>query len=815
MSSWLHLLIGGLVAAVIAAGIAIEYLRRKIGKQGRRIGLAEKRATHIAGLLSEVAGAYWVWRANPTQPPTGDPLDTIGSCSASLAQALGVPGELSWHGFRRHISDETGPSLDAGLGALHRDGEPFEVSVETADGKHCLRLAGRRTVTDDDIASDIVWACDDTGWSHALGEAQDSAALLRKERESFESVLDALPIPVWRRRRDLSIAWCNSAYGKIVGRDAAAAAAAGRELAPGAIERDGRGLAERAQNTRISQSESHTVVVSGARRLFEITEQPVNGGAVGESDGADGTDPDLCGFALDYTNLEEIQDQLARHVAAHGEVLERLGTAIAIFGSDTRLKFFNRSYTQLWGLDEGWLALEPSHDEVLEALRERRRLPEHADFKVFKKEQLKLFTSLIEPAEELLYRPDDTTVRVVVSPHPLGGLIFVFEDVTDRLALERSYHTLNAVQEATINNLHDGVAVFGSDGRLSLANPAIVRLWQMAPEDIAGGAHISDLVEKTKRFFVLREDWNTLKPKIIARVTEPESRSGQLERTDGSVLSYACVPLPDGACLLTYGDVTDSFRVERALRERNEALEAADGLKTEFIANVSYELRTPLNAIIGFDEILHNEYFGTLNDRQKEYSQGILDSSQQLLSLINDILDLASIEAGYMRLERAPVDLQAMLRSIVGLTRERARELGLNIRLECAPQVGQAVVDERRLKQAIFNLISNALKFTPEGGTVTIEGRRETTEFGDEIVIDVRDTGTGIPADAQDRIFEKFERGHPQARQSGAGLGLSLVKSLIELHGGAVHVESQVGEGTMVSCRLPTQADENDAGEAP
>jgi signal transduction histidine kinase len=242
--------------------------------------------------------------------------------------------------------------------------------------------------------------------------------------------------------------------------------------------------------------------------------------------------------------------------------------------------------------------------------------------------------------------------------------------------------------------------------------------------------------------------------------------------------------------------------VHRSLQERNEALETAGRLKSEFIANVSYELRTPLNAIIGFAEILTNQYFGELNPRQLDYSRGILDSSHRLLSLINDILDLATIEAGYMTLETEQVDIHSLTASVLALTRERARKQNLNLEFNCPPGVGSIVADERRLKQALFNLISNAIKFTPAGGTITLGAERQ----GSEVALIVADTGVGIPREHQERVFDKFERGNPHVRQSGAGLGLSLVKSFIELHGGRVEMSSEPGSGTKVICWLPATA---------
>jgi signal transduction histidine kinase len=168
------------------------------------------------------------------------------------------------------------------------------------------------------------------------------------------------------------------------------------------------------------------------------------------------------------------------------------------------------------------------------------------------------------------------------------------------------------------------------------------------------------------------------------------------------------------------------------------------------------------------------------------------------LSLINDILDLATIEAGYMEIDRSPVDIHALMSGVMTFARERARAQGLRLEFDCPADIGTVPGDERRLKQAIFNLVSNALKFTPEGGTVTLAARRE----GDRVALVVSDTGVGVAQEDQQRIFEKFERGNTQARQSGAGLGLSLVKSLIELHGGSVELQSRPGHGTIVTCWL-------------
>jgi signal transduction histidine kinase len=601
-----------------------------------------------------------------------------------------------------------------------------------------------------------------------LASASDAAALRRVQLEAagMREMLDALPVPIWRSRSDLAIVDCNWAYASALDATHETVLGQPRGLAPGALS-----------------GERRHVVIGGSRRLLEIGELPCSaGGAIG--------------FALDRTEVENAAAELWRHINAHAEVLEGIGASVAIYGPDKRLKFFNTAFASMWDLAEDWLAAEPSFDEVLERLRERRRLPEVADFRAFKREQLRMFTSVIAPQQDLLHLPDGRTLLLSISPHPFGGLTFVYEDVTDRLALERSCNTLTQVRRATLDHLFEGIAVYGSDGRLKLHNPAYLAIWGLTPDDVAGEPHIGEMVEKIRAWLDEGDHWPKIKQGMIDKVTAHALSSGPLYRKDGSMLQEATVPLPDGNVLLTYLDVTDTARVERALRERNEALETAARLKSEFIANVSHELRTPLNAAIGFAEILNNQYFGDLNPRQLEYSRGILASSNQLIRLINDILDLATIEAGYMVLEAAPVEICQMLQTVMCLTRERAISRGLEMELTCSPEIGSIAADERRLKQALFNLISNAIKFTPPGGRISIEAERRD----DQLLLAVADTGIGIARSDQARLFEKFERG---SRQSGAGLGLSLVKSLIELHGGTVAIESDTGHVTRIVCRLP------------
>ncbi|HEX5607523.1 MAG TPA: GAF domain-containing protein, partial [Candidatus Binatia bacterium] len=244
-------------------------------------------------------------------------------------------------------------------------------------------------------------------------------------------------------------------------------------------------------------------------------------------------------------------------------------------------------------------------------------------------------------------------------------------------------------------------------------------------------------------------------------------------------------------------------RLFREIETKSRALEAANRHKSEFLANVSHELRTPLNAIIGFSEVLLERLFGELNDKQNEYVDDILSSGRHLLSLINDILDLSKIEAGRMELERATFDLPLAIENALLLVRERASRH--NIRLICAidERLGDFTGDERKVKQILVNLLSNAVKFTPEGGKIRVDAG-----MGDSaVIISVTDSGIGIAKEDQEVIFEEFPQasGNYAQKREGTGLGLTLTRRFVEMHGGKIWVESEIGKGSKFTFTLPAK----------
>lgn len=718
--------------------------------------------------------------------------------SPNFLSIMGLNQLENIHDIQNILGVSDAAILEGLFNRLQEDGTKFTITVKSNNGEKHFSLSGSRGVAINNIdAFNILWLKDITEDVKTLDKIEERTTTLTQEIKSLQNTLDALPVPAWLRDDQQNLIWCNTACTSITGKNIEETIKDKLDISVKFKDskiKNIQDLAQKAYQSKGSQTATGHIISNGKRHFVEVIENRVAG--------MDTT----FGFIRDLTREEELDTELQRYLSANKTLLEQLRSAIALFNADQNLEFFNSSFAQLWGLEESWLNSRPKLGDILEKLRETRRLPEQADFRNYKKQWLDMFTRLIDPHEDMMYLPDGSALRMLVVPHPMGGLMMTFEDVTSRLELESSYNTLIAVQKETLDNLAEGVAVYGGDGRLKLSNPAFAELWGLNPEALEGEPHISTLIEKMAGFFNA-EKWVEKKKIITSHAIERRVQEGRLARGDSTLLEYATVPLPDGGVLVSYFDVTDSVKVENALREKNAALEAAEQLKTDFLANVSYQLRTPLNAIMGFAEILDNQYFGDLNDRQKEYSTGIRDAGGKLVKLIDDILDLSTIEAGYLDLNMSEFPVCEMLKTISTLTEDWGRKQEVTVRLECPPNIGQLTADERRIKQIMLNLIHNAINFTPNKGTITIHA----TRTADMMCLSVQDTGIGISKADLKRVFEPFERAVIEHRADmsatalsrGAGLGLSLVKNIVELHGGHVKIESEEDVGTKVTLYIP------------
>ncbi len=762
--------LGGIVAAAIFATsmfLRAAHRAKKAEQLASRDSLNLKKRLHSIETIIQAEPQLLVFWEQ-----TGEPNVIINN----LERSLGTPEDpRQVLRFRSWLEPDSASELEAALKTMFQDGSPFNLMLKTlvgADLEADGRAAGGRL---------ILKFRDVAGRRVELADLYDQQRRLEADIAASRALLDAVPMPIWFRNSQGKIDWVNRSYVHAVETENYKA------VCDNQIE-----LLETRQRSEILKTlakgktyrQRHHTIVSGERRAFDTIALPLG--------------KESAGIAIDVAALESAKGELDQLNAAHTRTLDKVLTAVAIFGPDQKLNFFNQAYVDLWGFETKWLETKVSDGEILDKLRSLRILPEQADYRAWKQKQLETYQS-DEVREDWWYLPDGRAINVRSEQRPDGGVTYLYDDATEQIALESRYNALFDVQKETLENLREGVAVFGTNGRLQLFNKSFASIWKLNHEQLGKGPHIEDLIHLCQTLHNDPQSWNRVNRAVTSVYEERQPLFGQLDRVDGSIIEYACEPLPDGATLLTYVDVTDTKKAEKMLIERNEALEAADRLKNDFIQNVSYELRTPLTNIIGFSDLLANPNIGPLSDRQKDYLGDIRASSTTLLSIINDILDLATIDAGALELQPKKVKVAGLIKSAALGVRERLvrAQLGLDIRVE--PGIDEFICDEQRVKQILFNLLSNAIGFSPEGSRIRLLCMRDEGK----IAFTVLDQGCGIPEKDQQAVFDRFESRSQGSKHRGTGLGLSIVKSLVELHGGDILLKSKEGKGTIVIVRFP------------
>jgi signal transduction histidine kinase len=511
------------------------------------------------------------------------------------------------------------------------------------------------------------------------------------------------------------------------------------------------------------------------------------------------------GYAVQgLASNEKINDPSASFLAA---AINELRTPVAVFDGSAQLTHYNRSFAEFWELDTKWLDTHPNEKAILDRLRTEGQLPLEPDYKKWRSNHLSSY-GLQKKRETMWHLPSGQVLNVIASPAPNDrGVIYVYHNVTEKLALESRYNALIHVQDETLNALREAVAVFGTDGRLKLYNTQLSGMWKLPLNQLDKQTHISELEQACGR--ALPEDgqsiWSELKSYIIDISPERSNRSGRINRSDGRLIDYAIVRLPDGQTLLNFVDVTDTAAYQRVLKERNEALETADKLKDAFVQNVSYEFRSPLTNIIGFADLLTSGEAGELNEKQMSYASYIRASSATLGLLIDNILDLTTIDAGIAELQPEVLDIPKLVNKaragVVATLQGGQSATPINLEVKIAPNLPAFEADGARIVQVLYNLLSNAVRYSEPGSKITLE----VVERAGRILFIVEDEGEGIPDDMISSVFDRFEGRAVAGRQRGAGLGLSIVKTFAHMHDGTVTIERREPKGTRVIVNLPPQ----------
>ncbi len=537
----------GVISAAMISAIWLIRQRGNIETENRELNVAladaNQRISRFQALIADKNRRIVVWDGLADKP------EFLGQLPAET----GAPqDDRDFLAFGRWIKSNSASELEKAIELLRSTAQSFDLVLETTRNE-VLEAQGR--VSGGRAFVRFV----------ALNNLRAELADLKLERDrlhaslaSFQTMLDSIDLPVWQRGPDGKLLWVNHAYAESV-----------EASAPAIAIREGRELLATVAREKIRSVSTYdtpfrdkiSTVVRGNRTFFDVVDAKSPSGSAG--------------IAIDVSEAEAVREELNRTLKSHSETLDHLATPVAIFDGSQRLQFYNQAFQTLWELDMGFLERKPGNGEILDRLRAGGKLPEQLNWKQWKDQALSVYQA-IDTQTDLWHLPNGQTLRVFATARPQGGATWVFENLTEKVDLETRYNTLVQVQGETIDHLSEGVAVFGPDGRIKLSNPAFRALWGVSEAEATPGTHIRAIEQACLSSYDQPDGWKRFAHIITSFDDERPSCQGVLELRTGLILDFAVIPLPNAQTMLTFVNMTDSARVERALTEKNEALRLAD-----------------------------------------------------------------------------------------------------------------------------------------------------------------------------------------------------------------------------------------------
>ena len=485
----------------------------------------------------------------PDQKVNDPRRNIVERCSRRLAVIMNLPEgtKSSFEEILKNFYKDDVKKIQKYVSLLKDEGVSFDDEFMLKTANKYLRLVGTRiNGIDGNIYCDMIWFRDVSFEVNKISSLENDKDNTYFQLAQLQDMFDNLPFPVWLRNDKLKIINCNKKFAELCGGQAKEKILnEGIEITGINGESISKELAKMAHAINRSKKATVSIIKNGERLVMEAFETPFHAEESLDKIFTAGT-------LIDVSELDELKRNLKVHQNAQLEILGTLGTAFAVFDQHLKLAFHNQSFARLWQLDDAWFEKEPSYTVFLDTIREKRLLPEVPDYVMFKNEEQKKFTQIIEPQKDMLHLPNGKTLRRLRAAYPTGGLIFAYEDITDRLATTSAYNALLSVQKEMLENLFDAVLIFGSNGRLSFYNEAYLKLWKAQKNFLAQEPNLEEVLDSQRYFFSEKEDWENLKKEMTAHLLSMTTKTFILNRKDDSDIEVASCNLSDGSLMITY-----------------------------------------------------------------------------------------------------------------------------------------------------------------------------------------------------------------------------------------------------------------------
>lgn len=652
-----------------------------------------------------------------------------------------------------HLNPEDGTQLSRFCQNLME--QPFEFESTLENGKRILfkgRALGGNSLF-------ILWAKEINDEITISRKVWQELKLFEHENKIFKNIMNGLPHPIWAKAKDGSIIYCNNSYARALNSTIDTILSNNRLLEELPPYRDIT-LKPEKENQKIK---IHLLKIYDQQKVFALHEYLLN-------------NQESVGYASDITDLVLSKEETKKSKVAQTEILNQIDQPIAIFGRDSKLNFYNKAYERLYNLNPAWLDTSPTLGEILEEQRVKRLLPECANFPAYKKQQIQNLISLTEPIEELQHLPNERTLHLIITPYPLGGCLFIWEDITENLVLEQRYNNLAHIQHETLSKIQEGVAICNDNGKITFTNQSFNELWNLEDEEYKKIKYLNNLLEITQANIKDPDKFTTFKQDLLATISRRQETTLKFTNHDNKAIKLHYYPLPGGSNLISCANESsnDITIYHDQKSESNQLL---------------HKLRSSLTTITGFADILISE--AKLEDiKIQKHILSILSFAQRSLTSINDVLDIESLKTNQLALSKKYFDLYQMLTVIIKKYSVFAIEKDMKIELDCPNDIGIIFADENRLKQAIGHLILNAINYTPTKGSITISVSRDPNH----IQISIEDQGIGIPENVLNNLDNDEQK---------SNTGIYFAKSILQFHGGNLIINSKPNSGTKVVCDIP------------